>query len=60
MRWPCDMLVAVATIYHRYAATCTLVYGAVDAIWGHPYLQTMSSDYANMQSIQLCYPKELI
>ena len=41
---------------HRFALVCV----AVDALTGHPHLETKLSEYASMQFIQLCNPKEFI
>jgi len=46
----------VKTLYYN----TSIDYGGVDALIWHPHLQTVSGDYASMQSIQLRYPKKFI
>ena len=62
MRLPlCRARCAVVALYVKMLCYDTSIdYGGVNALIGHPHLQTVSGDYASMQSIQLRYPKKFI
>jgi len=61
-----EAIVATCKLYccgiicHSCAAILECTNGSFDALIGHPCLSTMLSDHMSMQSIQLCYLKDLI